>query len=102
MLSHRQYSHALRSKERSGTREGLCRKRVKLINLPVLSELRLCTLHKVEISLFRFYEHKGLRAELCNAYFSIAQIHIREICCYLVIYQTTWRHIPDGNGVHNR
>jgi hypothetical protein len=31
MLSHRQYSHALRSKERSGTREAQCRKRVKLI-----------------------------------------------------------------------
>jgi hypothetical protein len=37
MLSHRQYSHALRSKERSGTREAQCLKRVKLIkNLPVL------------------------------------------------------------------
>jgi hypothetical protein len=36
MLSRRQYSHPLRSKERSGTREAQCRKRVKLIkNIPV-------------------------------------------------------------------
>jgi hypothetical protein len=36
MLSHRPYSHALRSKERSGTREAQCRKRVELIkNHPV-------------------------------------------------------------------
>jgi hypothetical protein len=31
MLSHRQYSHALRSKERYGTRETQGHKRVKLI-----------------------------------------------------------------------
>jgi hypothetical protein len=36
MLSHRHYSHALHSKERSGTRGAQCRKRIKLIkNLPV-------------------------------------------------------------------
>jgi hypothetical protein len=59
MLSHQQYSLALRSKERSGTREAQCRKRVKLIkNLPVEYNAEGWNSAVIEIAAIKYFRMK--------------------------------------------